>query len=89
MRLAQMRQLGAVDGVSLVSIRPDDAEALNIRAAALLEQGRPQEALASCDRVLAIRPDFVEALNNRAVALGQLGRAEEALASLSPITYRR
>ena len=51
---------------------------------ALRELGRPEEAIASYDAVLALKPDDVEALNNRGVALYDLGRAEEAKAC-----YRR
>ena len=62
-------------------LAPDDAELLNRRGVALLELGRPQEALDNFERVLAAAPDHLEALGNRGNALIKLNRAAEALSS--------
>ncbi len=49
-------------------IRPEDAEVYDLRASALLELGRLDEALADFDRALALRPDFPLARFHRALA---------------------
>jgi predicted O-linked N-acetylglucosamine transferase (SPINDLY family) len=54
---------------------------LNNRGVALLALKRNEEALKSCDAVLAITPNSVETLDNRGLALRGLNRLEEALAS--------
>jgi tetratricopeptide (TPR) repeat protein len=64
-----------------LALRPDHAEALRNRGAALHKLKRFDEALASYDRALAVRPDYAEALYNRGITLHELQRFEEALAS--------
>src|SRR5262249_30255141 len=51
------------------------------RAIALLDLGRPQEALAQLDGVLAIDRGHVEALGNRGNALVRLNRPNDAVAA--------
>lgn len=60
-------------------IAPDDAELLNRRGVALLELGRPGDALENFDRALATAPVHGDALGNRANALLRLNRVAEAL----------
>ena len=62
-------------------IAPDDAELLNRRGVALLELGRPGDALESFERVLAADPDHLDALGNYGNALLKLNRPAEALAA--------
>jgi CHAT domain-containing protein/Flp pilus assembly protein TadD len=47
----------------------------------LLELGRFEEAIASCDRAIKIKPDYDEAWHDRGISLGNLGRYEEAIDS--------
>ncbi|NJD33993.1 MAG: tetratricopeptide repeat protein [Betaproteobacteria bacterium] len=71
-------------GVELITkairVNPNVAEAYNNRGNALLDLGRPEEALASYDKALALEPDYAEAHTNRANALKDLKRFDEALA---------
>jgi protein O-GlcNAc transferase len=46
---------------------------------AFQEQGKLEQAVASCQRALEIRPDYVQAHNSMGAALGQLGQYEKAL----------
>ena len=62
-------------------LAPDDAELLNRRGVALLELGRPRDALENFDRVLLRAPDHLDALGNRGNALLKLNRVAEALAA--------
>jgi [protein-PII] uridylyltransferase len=45
----------------------------------LIQEGRPEEALAICDQQLAANPDLHEARLNRAMAMLKLGRFAEAI----------
>lgn len=58
---------------------PDDLDLLTDRAVAAGALGRPAEALADLDRVLAKEPDRADALTFRAAAKRALGRLDEAL----------
>jgi tetratricopeptide (TPR) repeat protein len=62
-------------------LRPDFAEALSNRGAALQKLERFEEGLASVDRALALRPDYAEAHYNRGLTLHELARFEEAVES--------
>ena len=64
-----------------LAARPDYAEALCNRGAALHEQSRFEEAVASYDRALAIRSNYINALCNRGGALQRLNLLDDALAS--------
>lgn len=55
-----------------------DEEALLEAAAEAFEAGRPEEALARSEELLAAAPRSVAALHYRAAALAELGRIEEA-----------
>ncbi len=59
----------------------DAAGALLDRAAAALEAGEPEEALARAEEAVAAAPRSVAALHLRAAALADLGRTEDALAA--------
>lgn len=54
----------------------------NNLAIALVETGRPAEAIAHYERALALRPDYAEAENNLGYALTRLGRFAEAIGHL-------
>jgi tetratricopeptide (TPR) repeat protein len=69
---------------------PGRPSTLTNLAATLLKQGRPADALAPLDEVLAQSPQDTEALGHRGVALSQLNRpldaseAFEQLVQLAP-----
>lgn len=50
------------------------------RGLVYLWSGRPEQALADCDRALAMDPELDQAYNNRANCKAALGRGREALA---------
>jgi tetratricopeptide (TPR) repeat protein len=54
------------------------ADALNGLGAVLVQQGRPQEAIAAFDAALQVAPDFYEAQLNRGIALQIAGDREGA-----------
>ena len=60
-------------------IKPDDAEAHNNLAVALLQTGRINEAIAQFEQALQLKPDYAEAHVNLAVALENTGRRREAV----------
>jgi tetratricopeptide (TPR) repeat protein len=62
-----------------VLIAPDDLDLLTDRAAAAGALGKPEEALADLDRVLAKEPTRADALTFRASAKRALGRLDAAL----------
>jgi tetratricopeptide (TPR) repeat protein len=64
-----------------LALRPNHAEALRNRGAALHKLKRFDEALASYDRAIAVQPNCAEALYNRGITLHELQRFDEALAS--------
>ena len=63
------------------SLAPNDVDLINRRGVALLELGRPDEALAAFERLLAHDENYREALGNRGNALIKLNRAADALES--------
>lgn len=63
-----------------VAKAPDNARAHAGIGAALLEQGKPAEALAPLRRAVELDPQLAEAHNNLANALSDTGRSGEALA---------
>lgn len=65
----------------VLAAQPTHAEALHLRGAVDLQQGRPAAALALFDRALAEKADFAAVHANRAAALLALGRADEGLAA--------
>jgi tetratricopeptide (TPR) repeat protein len=56
---------------------------------ALLELGRPREAVAGYDRALALDPDYADAHYNRGVALLALHDAHAAIASFDAVIARQ
>jgi len=65
----------------MVSLRPEDAEAWQLRAWALYWAGRYEEALASCDTSAGLDPDAGRTWSYRGSILLNLGRPHEALNS--------
>ncbi|MBT4889832.1 MAG: tetratricopeptide repeat protein [Rhodospirillales bacterium] len=64
-----------------LDIKPDYVEAYSNLSIALKEQGKFDEAVASCQKALDIRPNYAEAHNNLGVTLKDLGKPDEAIAS--------
>jgi tetratricopeptide (TPR) repeat protein len=60
---------------------PDDPEAHSNLGNALLDVGRPDDAVASYRRALLLNPDYPEAHNNLGAALRARGQLEDALDS--------
>jgi len=59
-------------------LSPADPDVLCNYGMVLTQEGRPEEALAICDQLLAAHPDMHEARLNRALAALKLGRFAEA-----------
>lgn len=59
--------------------RPEDTQALNRKALALIYLGREQEAIPVLEEVLAQNPDHDDALNNLSWAYYNLGQYDQAL----------
>ena len=72
-----------------LDLYPDYAEAHINRAAALLELGRPHDALHNLDAAIRLQPDAIDAWNNRGVALQALARWDEALACYARVLSSR
>ena len=73
----------------LLEQKPDDVEALVLRARAKVSTRRDYEgALADAERAIAHDPDHSDALVMRAVALLLLGRADEAEVALKDLEAR-
>ncbi len=66
--------------VKISQMQPDAAAFSNL-GNALVRIGRPEEALAACQKPLALDPKHAEAHNNLGNALLRLGKAAEAIAS--------
>ena len=64
---------------AVLAVDLDNADALQNKAAALLNLGRHEEALKCCDMALAVDPDNTGILQNKADALLNLDRYQEAL----------
>ncbi len=60
---------------------PNSLIVLNIYGAALMGQGKLEEALKTFDKAIEIKPDFAEGYTNRGNVLKDLGQLEEALKS--------
>jgi len=68
---------------------PRALSVLNILAGALTEQGKFQEAVQICDRMIQLKPDFAEAFYNRGLVLQKLGKLEDAIKSFSAAIQRK
>jgi protein O-GlcNAc transferase len=66
---------------TVLTLKPSSQQALLNHSIALCELGRPEEALAQCDRALALSGEDARGHALRAAALGALKRGPEALAS--------
>ncbi len=66
---------------SIITLKPDDAEAWNSKGAALFDLGRKEEAIAAYDKAMAIQPEYAEAWYNEGAALFAIGQKEEAIAA--------
>lgn len=73
----------------ILRISPETAKALDWRAVARLQQGRPQEALIDLDASLKITGERPDILFNRGLVLLSLGRTEESMAALRRATVLR
>ncbi len=69
---------GAAHVRAALKLAPDDWDVLCNYSMVLIQEGRSDEALAACERILAARPELHEARLNRALALLRLGRFAEA-----------
>ena len=65
-----------------MQIDPNNAYAHNNLGAALSDQGKLEEAIASYRQALQIDPNLAYAHNNLGVALSDQGKLEEAIAEL-------
>jgi tetratricopeptide (TPR) repeat protein len=61
-----------------VELSPRYVDALNGLGAVMVQQGRPQEAIAAFDAALQVAPDFYEAQLNRGIALQIVGDRQGA-----------
>ncbi len=66
----------------ILSIRPDDVEALSYKADSVLELNEPEWAMRLCNRALAIDQENANAFYQRACACAKLGYLENALSDL-------
>jgi tetratricopeptide (TPR) repeat protein len=62
-----------------VEINPSSIDTRSNLVAALLNMGRPSDALEHCNKILAVAPADPGVLYNRSAALAALGRHEDAL----------
>jgi tetratricopeptide (TPR) repeat protein len=63
----------------LLQAYPQSLFVMNVLGAALLGQGKLQEAVQVYNRVIQLKPDYAEAYSNRGNILKELGRLNEAL----------
>lgn len=68
---------------NILTLRPDDVEALTQKADAVLELGEPKWAINLCNRALEIDPEFGHAFYQLACAYTALDLPEEAIKNLS------
>lgn len=66
----------------ILDLRPDDIEALNYKADAVLDMKEPLWAISLCQRALSLSPDNGHALYQLACAYCETGRLEDAVAAL-------
>ena len=66
----------------MLSVRPDDFNALNMRGLALEQLKRFEDALASYDKAIAVAPGAVEVFYNRGNVLADLGQIRGSLGKL-------
>ena len=64
---------------TVISLKPDSADAYYNVSNALKEQGKLEEAIEGYNKALAIKPDYAEAYNNMGVTLQEQDRLEEAI----------
>ncbi len=83
-----LQQWGRAEGIleQVERIVPDSPDAPFERGRALIELGRPAEALESLDRTLALSPDHARAWTNKGIALARLDRHEEAIQAYEQAT---
>ncbi|AJQ95123.1 tetratricopeptide repeat protein [Gynuella sunshinyii] len=72
----------------ILSLRPDDCEALTYKADAVLELGEPQWAINLCRQALIIDPDNCHAFYQLACAHTARGNYDDAIRYLSEVTER-
>ena len=64
---------------TVISLKPDSADAYYNVSNALKEQGKLEEAIEGYNKALAIKPDYAEAYNNMGNALKDQTKLEEAI----------
>jgi tetratricopeptide (TPR) repeat protein len=77
-----LRRFDEAEKIAARALRIDassDATHYNY-ASILMQNGKPDEAIAAFDRALAINPSHAKAFNNRGAALAKLDRHEQAIA---------
>lgn len=62
---------------------PQALAVLNILGGVLTDQGKLQEAVQICNRMIELKPDFAQAYYNRGVAFQKLGKFEDAMESFN------
>ncbi len=70
---------------SAVRLQPDDADAHNNLAAALVSLGRTSEAVEHLREAVRLKPTYIQAWNNLAAAYDELHRSEEAVAAAEKV----
>jgi len=83
---AAAAQIGQLDKAviafqSIISIKPDYADAYYNKGNALKAQGQLDEAIASYNEALSLQPDYADAYYNRGNALKDQGKLDESIAS--------
>jgi tetratricopeptide (TPR) repeat protein len=73
---------------SVLSVKPEDLELLNLKAGLLDGLGRLDEALEIYKRILTLDPNNVDALFNLGVIYSKLGRIEEAEAAFKDLVAK-
>lgn len=89
--LAPLHKIDVYDAI--LSLRPDDTEALSYKADMVLELNQPHWAVNLCKQALEIDPDSVHALYQLACAYSYLDQHQEAIRCLNRVlelsdTYR-
>jgi tetratricopeptide (TPR) repeat protein len=69
-----------IDAESALAMDAEDGHALSIKANALGDLGRYEQADATFERLLTLRPGDIRAIAGRAASLFELGRLQEAIA---------
>ena len=66
--------------IKILTINRNDTDAMNMKASALGDLGKYQEAIAWYDEVLTINNSDTQAMNNKGLTFDKLGKYQEAIA---------